>query len=233
MASDNNRRDRSLKTEERNKGKRKEKRETRTFSCALRTQRPEMLQIINQQQFFHTFKNHSPTHTSSISGFPTASSTASSTINPFSPPPTLPSKVKLSPPSNYTGDRNVNVETWLFEINQYLDTSSVNLASQRIAVASGHFKKESALQWWKNQCQSNPNPISNWSWIQFVDAVKDRFQPLAASRTARSQLRNLRQSNMSVADYSHRFLQLVQLISDMSEIDHGIIYLRFTKPSLT
>jgi hypothetical protein len=140
--------------------------------------------------------------------------------------PLLPisSKVKISPPSHYTGNRNVNVETWLFEMNQYLDITSVTKSSQRISVASSYFK-ESALQWWVNQCHHAFSPIDSWTWQQFTTAVRDRFQPLAASRTARAQLRNLRQANMSVSDYSHKFLQIVQLITDMSEVDQTELFI--------
>jgi Ty3 transposon capsid-like protein len=136
----------------------------------------------------------------------------------------LPSKVKISPPSNYTGNRTVNVETWLFEMSQYLDTNNVTNSTQRISVASSYFK-ESALQWWVNQCRSSSPPLNNWSWPQFISAVRERFQPLAASRTARAQLRNLRQSNMSVAEYSNKFYQLVQLITDMSEVDQTELFI--------
>src|ERR1700726_2737623 len=53
----------------------------------------------------------------------------------------------------------------------------------------------------------------------FTTAIRERFQSLAASRTARAQLHNLRQDNMSVAEYSNKFYSLVQRIPDMSEAD--------------
>jgi hypothetical protein len=188
-----------------------------------------------QQQVFQTLqaKMAPPNNTFVSSPSPTSVPLSASAAAPSTntqqhtsstPLFSISSKVKISPPSHYTGNRNVNVETWLFEMNQYLDTTNVTNSSQRISVASSYFK-ESALQWWVNQCHNSFSPISSWTWQQFITAVRDRFQPLAASRTARAQLRNLRQTNMSVSDYSHKFLQIVQLITDMSEVDQTELFI--------
>jgi hypothetical protein len=95
--------------------------------------------------------------------------------------------------------------------------------SQRVAVASSYLK-ESAFSWWENLCrQSHP---ATRNWMAFTIALRERFQPLAASRTARAQLHNLRQDSMSVAEYSNKFYSLIQLIPDMSEADQVENYIR-------
>ena len=115
----------------------------------------------------------------------------------------LGAKVKISTPANFNGARQVNVALWLFEMDQYLTLCGVFEDSQRVAVASSYLK-ESAFSWWESLCrQSHP---ATRNWMAFTTAIRERFQPLAASRTARAQLHNLRQDSMSVADYSNSFI---------------------------
>src|SRR5438105_9520677 len=73
-----------------------------------------------------------------------------------------------------------------------------------------------AIQWWQNHCILHPG--LRLTWEQFKDEVRKRFQPIEASRTARVNLRNLKQGNKSVADYCSAFYEQLQLIHDMSEV---------------
>jgi phosphopantetheine adenylyltransferase len=146
----------------------------------------------------------------------------------FHPPPVasavnLGARVKISTPANFTGARNVNVALWLFEMESYMSLCGVYDDQQRVAVASSYLK-ESAFSWWERLC--NQNHIASQSWDHFKVTIRERFQPLAASRTARAQLHNLRQENMSVAEYSNKFYSLIQLINDMSEADQVENFIR-------
>jgi len=110
----------------------------------------------------------------------------------------------------------VNVDSWLFEMVSYLDVCYVP-EPQRLNVASSYLK-DAALQWWigQNRLPAHERPTT---WLAFTAALRERFQPLAASRTARAQLRVLRQGKMNVAEYSNKFYTLVNLITDMGEAD--------------
>jgi hypothetical protein len=136
-------------------------------------------------------------------GIPTMSNPTANPTTPFHPSTivnavNLGAKVKISTPANFNGARQVNVALWLFEMDQYLTLCGVLDDSQRVAVASSYLK-ESAFSWWENLCrQSHP---ATRNWMAFTIALRERFQPLAASRTARAQLHNLRQDSMSVAEY--------------------------------
>jgi hypothetical protein len=101
-------------------------------------------------------------------------------------------------------------------MNHYLRVCGVIGDEQRIAVASAYLK-EAAFNWWESICKQ-PNPPTQ-DWQAFADALRERFQPLAASRTARVQLRQLRQGTMSVLEFGDKFYSLVQQINDMSEPD--------------
>ena len=161
-------------------------------------------------------------------GIPTIPNPTANPATPFHPSTivnavNLGAKVKISTPANFNGARQVNVALWLFEMDQYLTLCGVLDGSQRVAVASSYLK-ESAFSWWENLCrQSHP---ATRNWMAFTIALRERFQPLAASRTARAQLHNLRQDSMSVAEYSNKFYSLIQLIPDMSEADQVENYIR-------
>jgi hypothetical protein len=95
--------------------------------------------------------------------------------NPIVPLVSLPPKVKISAPSNFTGTRVVNVNSWIFERNQYLVLCGVTADDQRVAVATSYLK-EAAFSWWENRCRQ-PNPPTQ-NWLTFADSLKERFQPL-------------------------------------------------------
>jgi len=124
--------------------------------------------------------------------------------------------IKLAKPSLFTGAIKANVETWLFEVEQYLTAYGVKDDSQKIAFATASFKGM-AVQWWQNHCMTHPG--LHLQWDQFKEEVRKRFQPVEASRTARVNLRNLKQGNKSVAEYCSAFYEQLQLIHDMCEAD--------------
>jgi len=178
----------------------------------------QLTQILNQLQSGITqhLNQALAQHVASLSAPSSAASAAHPLPSAPLHPANLPSKVKISPPSNFTGTRSVNVDAWLFEMMSYLDVCAVPDA-QRLNVASSYLK-DAALQWWLGQNRLPPleRPAN---WVTFTAALRERFQPLAASRTARAQLRALRQGKMNVAEYSNKFYTLVNLITDMGEAD--------------
>lgn len=135
---------------------------------------------------------------------------------PVPPTTSIPGSIKLAKPSLFTGTTKANVETWLFELEQYLMAYGVNNDSQRIAFAAASLKGL-ALQWWQNHCLLHPG--LGLTWEQFKEEVRRRFQPVEASRTARVNLRSLKQGSKSVSEYCSAFYEQLQLIHDMSEAD--------------
>ena len=183
------------------------------------------------QQMFARFAAQLPPASTS------AASAAASTVQAPNPihgagPATssnpLPSKVKISPPSNFTGNNNdINVDSWLFEMVQYLDTTGV-ADHQRINVVRNYLK-QGALQWWFSQSKLSTCPAT---WDQFADAIKLRFQPVEAGRVARSQLRSISQGKSSVTEYASRFQSLLNRIPDMAEADQIEYFINGLRPHI-
>jgi hypothetical protein len=147
---------------------------------------------------------------------PASSSNVSRSVNPSIGP----IKAKVSPPSNFSGARNSNVETWLYEMQRYLQLCAVPLSEQLPYATS--YLKDAALNWWISTTKSN-NPILTFP--QFEIALKQRFQPVCGAQTARNELKKLQQGNLSVSEYTNRFYNLVQQITDMSEVDQKETYI--------
>jgi hypothetical protein len=164
---------------------------------------------------------------SSGTGGAGAGSTEIKSSEDSAPTSTLPlnSRVKLSQPSSFNGTRPLNVQSWLKEMKHYLKLNGVTNEEQEVDVAASYLK-ESASDWYQSL------PITPRTWIEFVAEMKDRFQPLAASRTARAQLRKLGQTNMSVADYSSKFYSIIQLITDMNPADQIEWYIYGLRPAI-
>jgi hypothetical protein len=151
------------------------------------------------------------THASSAANIPSMSN-----FHHASPLTAVPIHIKLAKPNHYNGALSTNVDTWLFEMEQYLAGSFVNDDAARITIASTYLR-DLASTWWYQICQVERAPPT--TWVEFKEALKSRFQPIAAARTARANLRNLKQGGKSVAEYCNAFYKQVQLISDMSEAD--------------
>ena len=137
--------------------------------------------------------------------------------------------IKLNTPPVYNGDSAANVETWLFQVEQHLVAAGVNDDRQRIAVASGYLGKLAA-QWWRSRVEVRRDAPVEWN--AFKAAVRERFEPVAASQTARAELYGLSQGNNSVAHYQEHFFKLIQLINDMSETDQVERFVLGLKPSI-
>ena len=167
-----------------------------------------------QQQTSSTNTNTPPSSAGTLSS--ASSSTPTNTINVSPPAQPVPNHLKLAKPSLFTGVGKANVETWLFEVEHYLVAYGVVIDGQRIAFAAASLKGL-ALQWWQSRCYDHPD--EQLTWIEFKKKVQERFQPVEAARTARDNLRALKQGNKSVTDYCSLFYEQLQMIHDMSEAD--------------
>jgi len=121
-------------------------------------------------------------------------------------------------PSIFTGGAGANAEQWLLEMERYFQAAD-SPQSGRVLFAST-FLKESASAWFNSLWIEAEREvgIQSFTWPEFKERFRARFRPLAASRTARSILRALKQK-YRVASYTDAFLKQMQLIPDMSMAD--------------
>lgn len=137
--------------------------------------------------------------------------------------PSPPSAFRLpKPPKPNTFDgailnlRGVGASIYIEELEQYMAAAQV--PKEHWVEAAVPYLKGGALLSYINEKKDNPAQIAQWDG--FKAWFLKRFQPVAASKTARSALRALRQRvGESLTSYNEKFLRLMQLILDMSEAD--------------
>ncbi len=97
------------------------------------------------------------------------------------------------------------------------------MSQQRWVAHAATYLRGTALLAWQSYLKLSPSPIVPWQ--QFEQWFLARFQPIAAAKTARVALRTLRQQpGHSVSTYNDEFMRLMQMITDMAEIDQVEYY---------
>ena len=128
-------------------------------------------------------------------------------------------------PETYDGTRfssgKSNVTTWLAEMQQYL--TATGLAEDRWVAHAATYLRGTALMALQAKTKMQSSPIT--AWKEFEKWFLLRFQPIAAAKTARAALRVLCQKpGQSVSSYNDEFMRLMQMITDMAEIDQVEYY---------
>jgi hypothetical protein len=115
----------------------------------------------------------------------------------------------------YEGGAGAKLDSWLQEFaiqTRYFRLSGV----EAVEFASTRLRGP-ALQWWLSLNEAELKPID--SEAALGAALRSRFQPITAQRTAREQLRALKQSSRTVHDYISEFQRLHSLLPGMEEAD--------------
>lgn len=127
--------------------------------------------------------------------------------------------LKPNKPETYDGRRDfLAVNTWLFNVEQYLLLSqlsnpNVPIADEsRIRFASSYLKGTASV-WWFNLFSAGIIPAT---WNEFKAAVIREFVPSDHSKRARDRLRKLRQTK-SVSRYLSDFRNIILAISGMTD----------------
>jgi len=154
-----------------------------------------------------------------------STSTSSSNQAPSAPgggtaPSTPRIDIRLMQPSAFHGTTSSNANQWLMEVERYFTAVDLRADDKRIVYAST-FLKDAASSWYFTV---SPEWSLSPLWSTFKARFLSRFQPIAAAKVARAQLRLLKQK-YRVAGYSQEFLRLIQLIPDMHLTDQLESYL--------
>lgn len=127
--------------------------------------------------------------------------------------------IKANKPEAFEGRRDaLHVNTWLYQVEMYLNVSQMNSPEQliddnmKVTVAST-LLKGTAANWWFTLVQSGQAP---GQWEDFVACVRNEFIPQDSVRRARDRLRGLVQKT-SVSSYLNIFRNIVIAIPDMNE----------------
>lgn len=137
--------------------------------------------------------------------------------------------VKPAKPSTFSGGRKNNARTWLSEMERYLMFMKVPV-DEVVPFVVTHFR-DAASVWYDNICQQEAYKQSTHNWDTFKQLFLDNFQPVEASRTARSVLYHLKQRG-SVADYCDMFRSYLNQINKMEVDDQIFLFLNGLNPTI-
>lgn len=117
-------------------------------------------------------------------------------------------------PEYFTGDYKSNPETWIDQICEFMKLSNVH--PQMYVTFAASYLRDQARIWWSSM--STEDRIKNQDFYIFKQTLLSKYRPVNQQRTARTQLKTLKQLN-SVASYNNAFSNVIQLIHDMSVAD--------------
>ncbi|CAI5485125.1 unnamed protein product [Closterium sp. Yama58-4] len=168
----------------------------------------------------------------------------------MTPMPLKPQRPPCFDPSQRGGP---TVQSWVFTMNVFSDANYVESDAAKIRYAVSLLRGP-AMDWWRvivtsprayeppSQEEGPPGPTVNWSsfcetaqystWDAWCAGLRARFEPIAASISARQKLRTWRQLG-SVQDYTSGFLALCEQVGYMHEAERVDRYVGGLKPDIS
>lgn len=119
-------------------------------------------------------------------------------------------------PPTYSGEKGEELDTWIFQLEEYFATAGNVSDQQKIQIASLLFKGQLA-EWWRD-VHNRPVEQRPSTWEQFVQALTGMFMPIGRSKLARDKLAVARQRERdTLAVYTSYMRRLFLAIPDMAE----------------
>ena len=129
--------------------------------------------------------------------------------------------VKVEKPEQYDGDKVKDLDTWLFQVREHLELSTVPTRGH-VPYAASLLHSNVAL-WWREAYEANCRPAT---WDDFCRALRDQFRPEDYRHRGRDDLATMWQyERESVVDFVFRFCATCLKVPDLSEaekLDHFI-----------
>ena len=123
--------------------------------------------------------------------------------------------VKVEKPETYSGEKTRDLDTWLFQVREHLQITTIPAAGH-VPYAASLLRGNAAL-WWRETCEANRRPAT---WDDFCRMLRDQFRPEDYGRRGRDELATMRQfAKESVADFVFRFRSTCLKIPDLSEAE--------------
>jgi len=109
----------------------------------------------------------------------------------------------------------VNCMRWLQEIEQVFESSECDEV-QKVRFASQMLRGE-ALSWWTVTRQAlGPTTVSDMAWPTFKKKILERYCNERARDRIEKEFRNLKKDNLSLAEYTRRFMEKLGLLEQVA-----------------
>ena len=117
-------------------------------------------------------------------------------------------------PEFFHGDYKSNPDTWIDQVYEYMMLTGID--PRMYVQFAATYLRDQARVWWSSMSTEDKIKIQDFNL--FKQTLLAKYRPVNQQRTARTQLKSLKQIN-SVAAYNNAFSNVIQLIHDMSLAD--------------
>ena len=123
--------------------------------------------------------------------------------------------VKVGKPETYSGEKTRDLDTWLFQVREHLDITTIPARGHVPYAAS--LLRGNAVLWCCETCEGHRRPAT---WDDFCRMLCEQFRPEDYGRRGRNELATMWQfGKESVADFVFRFRSTCLKIPDLSEVE--------------
>ncbi|XP_028113423.1 uncharacterized protein LOC114311465 [Camellia sinensis] len=121
---------------------------------------------------------------------------------------------KMRPPTFLGGIEPLKVETWMLEIEKLFEVFTCS-ETQKVLLAT-YTLKEDARHWW----MLIRNDSGTMTWSQFRDVFYEKYFPQCFRDRRVAEFEQLKQGNLSVAEYEAKFTELARFAPHMVDSNY-------------
>lgn len=137
---------------------------------------------------------------------------------------------KLNNVPKFSGERKEKLESWWFQVTQYLKSFDSYPEAEKLLFAGGALT-DGAAEWWRLQCTASPPKITTLK--QLITGLRKQYTPVAAHILARQALsKAVQRPKDSVDQYTRYMRDLFSKIPNISEDEQIERYMKGLKNEL-
>jgi hypothetical protein len=126
-------------------------------------------------------------------------------------------KIKLPPFYSGSGKKDEpTLNNWVSSMEVHFRAAKVFIVRDQLELA-GACLSGTAVDWFNKTFWPTVTPHTTWN--DFVDALRQRFEPVDSETTARARLNTLRQGKYSVTAYTNMFTDIIGRVGAMNDKD--------------
>lgn len=132
--------------------------------------------------------------------------------------------IKPTTPTTYSGERNEDVDLWIWLVDKWLVAGRVTPEIEKLTLATS-LLRGAALAWWRHRERELGYPID---WTSFQVELRNNFQTINPLEVYRAQVLDLRQTT-NVIDYATTFRNIALNIPSMTDEEKKFMFIHGLK----
>lgn len=113
---------------------------------------------------------------------------------------------EMNPPEFNGTEGVLEAAEWIRQVEKIFEVLGCT-DTEKVKLAAFTMKKEAGY-WWEDKVRTYPEATHTWTWIHFKEQFDGKFLPYHARNDLRLRFYELKQGNMTVDQYSAKFMEL-------------------------